>query len=61
MAFQAAEGSHRVLAAAQHLHGGMGFDKDYALHRYFLTAKAWEFVGGGASAQLQRLGDLLAG
>ena len=38
--FQAAEGSHRVLAAAQHLHGGMGFDKDYALHRYFLTAKA---------------------
>jgi alkylation response protein AidB-like acyl-CoA dehydrogenase len=58
--YTAAEGSHRVLATAQHLHGGMGFDRDYALHRYFLTAKAWEFVGGGASAQLARLGALLA-
>jgi len=58
--YQAAEGSHRVLAAAQHLHGGMGFDRDYALHRYFLTAKAWEFVGGGAAEQLERLGDIVA-
>lgn len=59
--YQAAAGSHEVLATAQHLHGGMGFDKDYALHRYFLTAKAWEFVGGGAAEQLQRLGRVLAG
>jgi len=58
--YLAAEGSHRVLAAAQHLHGGMGFDKDYALHRYFLTAKAWEFVGGGAAEQLERLGEIVA-
>ena len=58
--YQAAHGSHEVLATAQHLHGGMGFDKDYALHRYFLTAKAWEFVGGGAAEQLQRLGRVLA-
>lgn len=57
---QSSEGSHRVLAAAQHLHGGMGFDRDYPLHRFFLTAKAWEFVGGGAAAHLERLGDLLA-
>jgi len=56
----AAEGSHRILAAAQHLHGGMGFDKDYPLHRYTLTAKQWEFTLGGASAQLECLGDLLA-
>ena len=58
--YQASEGAHRILAAAQHLHGGHGFDKDYALHRYFLTVKAWEFVGGGASAQLARLGDWIA-
>jgi alkylation response protein AidB-like acyl-CoA dehydrogenase len=58
--YTAAEGAHRVLATAQHLHGGMGFDKDYALHRYFLAVKAWEFVGGGASAQLERLGSALA-
>ncbi|NCG20944.1 MAG: acyl-CoA dehydrogenase [Rhodobacterales bacterium] len=58
--YWACEGSHRVLAAAQHIHGGMGFDRDYALHRYFLTAKHWEFALGGAGAQLQALGGLLA-
>ena len=34
--FWAAEGGQRVVHAAQHLHGGMGVDKDYPLHRYFL-------------------------
>lgn len=58
--FHAAEGSARVLAAAQHLHGGFGFDRDYALHRYFLCARQWEFLLGGAEEQLERLGDLLA-
>ena len=58
--YTAAEASHRVLASAQHLHGGIGFDRDYPLYRYFLTAKAWEFVLGGASAQLERLGEILA-
>lgn len=58
--FVAAEGSHRVLAAAQHLHGGFGFDRDYPLHRRFLVSKLWEFVLGGASTQLEALGDLLA-
>lgn len=57
---QAAEGSHRALAAAQHLHGGFGFDRDYPLHRYFLTSKLWEFILGGASAQLEALGDHVA-
>jgi alkylation response protein AidB-like acyl-CoA dehydrogenase len=59
--YQASEGAHRVLATAQHLHGGMGFDRDYPLHRYFLCVKAWEFAAGGASAQLERLGAHLAG
>jgi len=59
--YWAAEGSHRVVNAAQHLHGGMGYDKDYPLHRYFLTAKQWEFTLGGASTQLEQIGKLLAG
>lgn len=58
--YQASEGAHQIVAAAQHLHGGHGFDRDYALHRYFLTVKAWEMVGGGAAAQLARLGSHLA-
>ena len=55
-----AEGAHQVVSAAQHLHGGMGFDRDYPLHRYFLGVKRIEFLEGGASAQLQNLGDLIA-
>lgn len=58
--YHAAEGSARVLAAAQHLHGGFGFDRDYALHRYFLCARQHEFLIGGAEEQLERLGALLA-
>jgi len=51
---------HRVAAAAQHLHGGMGFDRDYPLHRYFLWSKHLEFTLGGASAHLEELGRLVA-
>ncbi len=58
-AYWAAEGGHRIVAAAQHLHGGMGFDRDYPLHRYFLTAKRWELSLGGAREHLQRLGELI--
>lgn len=58
--YWASEGSHQVCAAAQHLHGGFGFDRDYELHRYFLCAKQHEFVLGGANGQLERLGGLLA-
>lgn len=49
-------GAHRVVAAAQHLHGGMGYDKDHGLHRCFLRVKQWEFVLGGANGQLAALG-----
>ena len=58
--YTASEGSHRVVAAAQHLHGGMGYDLDYPLARYFLTAKQWEHVLGGSGAQLEALGAWLA-
>jgi alkylation response protein AidB-like acyl-CoA dehydrogenase len=58
--FWAAEGGQRVLFAAQHVHGGMGFDRDYPLFRYFLTGKHLEFTLGGANETLEQLGAVLA-
>jgi alkylation response protein AidB-like acyl-CoA dehydrogenase len=58
--FWAAEGGQRVVHAAQHLHGGMGVDRDYPLHRYFLRAKVIELTLGGTTPQLLKLGKLLA-
>ncbi len=58
--FWAADGGQRVVAAAQHLHGGMGVDRDYPLHRYFLWAKSIELTLGGATAQLLKLGAAIA-
>jgi alkylation response protein AidB-like acyl-CoA dehydrogenase len=54
--FWAAEGGARVANAAQHLHGGIGVDLDYPLHRYFIWTKALELSFGGATPQLARLG-----
>jgi alkylation response protein AidB-like acyl-CoA dehydrogenase len=56
----ASDGGHRVVHITQHLHGGMGADIDYPVHRYFLWAKEITDVLGGPSAHLARLGDLLA-
>ena len=53
-------GGHRVVHAAAHLHGGMGVDRDYPLHRYFLLAKQLELFLGGPSRQLLALGGALA-
>jgi alkylation response protein AidB-like acyl-CoA dehydrogenase len=53
-------GGHRIVSAAQHIHGGMGFDRDYPLHRNYLQFKQCEFALGGASALLAELGDLIA-
>jgi alkylation response protein AidB-like acyl-CoA dehydrogenase len=58
--FWAAEGGQRVVHAAQHLHGGMGVDRDYPLHRYFLWAKQLELSLGGTTPQLLKLGAILA-
>ena len=56
----ASEGGSRVVHATQHLHGGMGADVDYPIHRYFLWGKQLENTLGGASAWLARLGARLA-
>ncbi len=52
----ASEGGHRVLHTVQHLHGGLGADVDYPVHRYFLWGKQIEVTLGGAAQQLERLG-----
>jgi hypothetical protein len=55
-----AEAGHRVVHATQHLHGGIGADVDYPIHRYFLWGKQLGDTLGGASAQAAELGRLLA-
>jgi alkylation response protein AidB-like acyl-CoA dehydrogenase len=58
--FWAAEGGHRVAHTAVHVHGGVGIDVSHPVHRYFAAAKRNEFALGGATAQLLRLGAVLA-
>jgi acyl-CoA dehydrogenase len=59
--FWAAEAGHRVAHTAVHVHGGMGIDVTYPVHRYFVAAKRNEFALGGATIQLRRIGGALAG
>lgn len=59
-AYFASAGAARALEAAQHLHGGIGVDMDYPLHRYRLLAHGCELSLGGAWSQLARLGALMA-
>jgi alkylation response protein AidB-like acyl-CoA dehydrogenase len=56
----ACRGGHRVAHACQHLHGGIGADVEYPIHRWFLAAKQNEMILGGASLHQARLGELLA-
>ncbi len=58
--FWAADGGSRVAGSAQHLHGGIGVDVDYPIHRYFLWTKALEFRLGAATPTLVQLGRDLA-
>jgi len=58
--WQAAERGQRTVHATQHLHGGMGADITYPIHRYFLWGKQIELLLGGPSAQLARLGADIA-
>jgi 3-oxocholest-4-en-26-oyl-CoA dehydrogenase beta subunit len=58
--FWAAEAGHRIAHTAVHVHGGIGIDISHPVHRYFLAAKRNEFALGGATAQLRRLGAILA-
>jgi acyl-CoA dehydrogenase len=58
-AWWAAEGGQRTVHITQHIHGGIGADITYPIHRYFLWGKQIELLVGGASAILARLGEEL--
>lgn len=58
--YWASEGGQKVVHLCQHLHGGMGSDIDYPIHRYFLWGVQIETTLGAGSAQLARLGELIA-
>jgi acyl-CoA dehydrogenase len=59
-AFWAADAGYRVAHTTVHIHGGVGIDLTYPVHRYFLGATYHEFQLGGATRRLHTLGDLLA-
>jgi len=52
----ACEAAHRTVHTTQHLHGGMGADLTYPIHRFFLRAKELEFSLGGAEHTLAIVG-----
>lgn len=58
--WQASERGQRAVHTTQHLHGGMGADITYPIHRYFLWGKQIELLLGGPSAQLAHLGADIA-
>lgn len=55
----ASEAGQRVVHATQHLHGGIGADVSYPIHRYFFWGKQIELMLEGPSALLARLGRRL--
>lgn len=56
----AADAGHRIVYRTQHLHGGMGADLEFPIHRFFLWAKHIGMMIGGRSVQISKLGALLA-
>jgi len=59
--FFAGEAAHNVTYAAEHLHGGIGADIDYPIHRYYLWSRQIELTLGSSASQLAALGARLAG
>ncbi len=58
--YTASSAGAQVIRAAHHLHGGIGLDRGYPLHRYTKLIKRLELMLGGASQQAGVLGDVLA-
>ena len=56
----AADAAHRLAHTAVHVHGGVGIDLDGETHRYFSTAKRFEFALGSSTEQALTLGRELA-
>jgi len=58
--YWASMAGHRVTHTCQHLHGGIGADVEYPLHRYYLWFKQMDLTMGGGTKQLADLGVLIA-
>jgi alkylation response protein AidB-like acyl-CoA dehydrogenase len=56
----AADAGHRLAHTTVHVHGGVGIDLDGDAHRYFTSAKRFEFLFGGATDQALTVGRELA-
>lgn len=56
----ASEAGFRVTFAAQHIHGGIGVDREYPVHRYYVHARHIELMLGGSTHHLRRLGRMIA-
>jgi len=56
----AADAGHKLAHTTVHVHGGVGIDLDGEAHRYFTTAKRFEFLFGGATEQALAIGRALA-
>ncbi|MEV5827882.1 acyl-CoA dehydrogenase family protein [Spirillospora sp. NPDC052242] len=58
-AFNACEPVIQALYTCQHLHGGIGLDVTYPLHRYFAWGKHYGHLLGGAEDTLDTIGALV--
>ncbi|MNO86676.1 Acyl-CoA dehydrogenase [compost metagenome] len=58
-AWLACEAGHRIGHIAQHVHGGIGVDLTYPIHRFLYWSRGLCLALGGSAASLERLGDWL--
>ena len=56
----ASDAGYRVTFSAQHIHGGVGVDREYPVHRYYIYARHLELMFGGSTHHLLRLGKSIA-
>jgi len=60
-AYWVAEQLRPAIAACHHLHGGLGLDRSYPLHRFSAAAAELSRFVGGPERELELLGDELFG
>ena len=58
-AWMACEAGHRIGHVTQHVHGGIGVDLTYPIHRFLYWSRGLCLALGGSAASLERLGDWL--
>lgn len=56
----AADAGHKLAHTTVHVHGGVGIDLDGVAHRYFTSAKRFEFLFGSATEQALTIGRSFA-